>query len=199
MILACLRCSPKHRSRSAQSHPEVLLLLLTLKAMETRQRGGSCPATAAGIAPTALGWGRRRRRKALQPACSSHSGSNGAKPPAHAGPTAKWCQGLSPPRSPAGCPHPSLPLVGQDQSKSCSQNYPCRATGAEPRAQGRRNPSGYLGVWAGRGFHPGEDRLWIRNARKRSALPQLGEPTHPVKPDAPWPRNGDLQKRHLCR
>lgn len=31
------------------------VLLLTPKAMETQQRDGSCPATAAGFAPAALG------------------------------------------------------------------------------------------------------------------------------------------------
>ena len=92
-----------------------------------------------------------------------------------------------------------FPWVGQDGSKSCSQNYPCTAAGVTAHAQGRRNPSGYLGVRAGPGFHPGEDGPSIRNAWKCSALPQLSEPTHPVKPCAPRPYNGDLHKRHLCQ
>lgn len=80
--------SPKQHS---WSHPEVLVLLLPLKAMETWQRDGSRPAPAAGIAPAALGWGRRRRRrKVLQPECLTHSGGNArtlqkptAKPTSH--------------------------------------------------------------------------------------------------------------------
>lgn len=125
-----------------------------------------------------------RRRKALQPECLSHGSSS-----AHT--LEQTHQHVHVPQQSGDrvclllralhVPMQVFPWVGQDQSKSCSQNYLCTARGVKPPAW-RRNPSGYLRVWAGPHFHPGEDRLSIRNTWKCSALPQLGQHTRPGKP-----------------
>lgn len=129
------------------------MLLLTLRVMETWQRDGSCPATADGIAPTALRWGRRRkkkrrrRRKALQPAHLSHNAHTLERTHQHVRVPQQSCDRICPLPTCPPCPlgglslcrrcnvcmctqtrvvaGPVFPWVGQDGSKSCSQNYTC--------------------------------------------------------------------------